>query len=157
MKSDFQEDWVSDSADELDRRTIDFDWPEVERVLDGVRQNLSDSEFERLGTALAELFHWVIGDPKTPKGCERIIARRLIGLAWCLRPDFFEGSPSLSTIASRLGVNKVHLSIHSADAHRTFGIKNRGQSHGSGKFKETDALSADNPDQESEHNDESDD
>jgi hypothetical protein len=137
----FHEDFQSDHADQLDLRTQDFDWDEVFRRVDGLKDSLSESDYDRLGTALDEIFRWVIGDPKTPKESERKIGLRFIGLAWCLRPDFFDGSPSLTEIARRIDRNKVTLSVHSADAHRKFGIKNRGQSHGS-NFKKTLAAQA---------------
>ncbi len=131
MNGEFHEDFQSDHADALDLRTQDFDWDEVFRRVDGLKESLSESDYDRLGTALDEIFRWVIGDPQTPQGSERRIGMRFIGLAWCLRPDFFDGSPALSEIARRMKENKVTLSIHSADAHRKFGIKNRAQSHGS--------------------------
>jgi hypothetical protein len=47
----------------------------------------------------------------------------------------------LAEVARRLEISKVVLSVHSAAAHRKFGIKNRAQSHG-GNFKEEAALPA---------------
>ena len=130
MKPAFNEALESDLADALDARREGFDFEEVDRRIAGIRADLGGDEFERLGTALNAIFTWVIGDPKTPDRQERLVGRRFIALAWCLRPDFFSGTPSLSEIARRLGCNKVTLSVHSAQASRDFSIRNRAQSHG---------------------------
>lgn len=155
MKAEFHEDLVTDSQDPLDGQIAGFDFDQIDRILAGHKADLGSTEFERLGIALNAILSWVIGDPRTPKKSERAVARRLIGLAWTINPAFFEDSPSLTDIAKRLGIHKVVLSLHSAQAHRHFGIKNRAQSHGwNFKPQESDALPAHNDDtNEPEEND----
>lgn len=78
------------------------------------------------------------------KQTQRAVATRLLGLAWTIDPSLIDGSPSLSKLATKIGCHKVVLSVHSAEAHRDFGIQNRAQSHGwnfkaKGESKKSDA------------------
>lgn len=136
MKTDFKENFESDKLDPLDGKHVDFDHGEIDRRLGWVEAvnavgALSDADYERLGTVVGELVRFVIRERKAGKHTFEMIGRRFVGLAWSIRPDFFEGSPSLSELARRTKLGKVQLSMHAADARREFGVHNRAQSHGS--------------------------
>lgn len=128
MKSDFHEDFQSERADPLDAQSMEFDFDALDVGIE--RADLSDSEHYRLGVAIRAVVEWLIGTNRIKPRSDKLIGRRAIALAWALNPALIEDSPSLSEIARRLKCNKVALSLHSADAHRKFGIRNRGQSHG---------------------------
>lgn len=149
MKTDFDENRVSELEDTLDAKHIDFDFEQVDALLKNSTDHLEPGEYDRLSQALNVLIAWIIGDEKTPPRSELQIARRVIGLAWAINPMFFADSPSLSEIARRLKIHKVVLSIHSAQAHRDFGIRNRAQSHGS-NFKQNKGTTLSAHDHENE-------
>lgn len=140
LKSEFHEDYASPHTDPLDAREADFPFEEIFAHLDGVKAQAGDDNYALLGEAFTALVSFVVGAAPVRRGLDRAVGRRFIALAWALRPDLIEGSPSLSTIAKELGCHKVSLSIHSAAASRRFGIRNRAQSHG-WNFK-PNALSA---------------
>src|SRR2546429_9914372 len=58
------------------------------------------------------------------------MGRRLLALAWTVTPDYYEEAPSLAQIAKDIGCTRAALSIHSAQARRQFGIRNRLAVHG---------------------------
>ncbi len=129
MKAAFVEDLDSEHQDPLDAKHLDFPWDEIERVCDGIRVDIGDEKYQQLGGALIEILRSIIGAKLPRRGIDREIGRRLVAFAWTLRPDLIEGSPSLAEIARALDCNKVTLSLHSAQARRNFGIRNRAQSH----------------------------
>lgn len=138
MKEAFHEDFLSEHSDPLDARTADFDWEEIFRRCDGVRDQLGDERFAELAAGFVALVSHIIGDTPIQRGADKRIGRRFLAFAWVINPSLIEGSPSLSSIARALGVHKVTLSVHSAQAARDFGIRNRAQSHGWNFKQETE-------------------
>lgn len=130
MKKEFHEDFVSEHQDALDGQTADFDWNELYRALNEGQAEISEHDYAAMGHAVRVLLQWVLKVSPSKPCSERMIARRLIGLAWTIDPGLIEGSPSVSQIARELECHKVVLSIHTASARRHFGINNRAQSHG---------------------------
>lgn len=138
MKTEFHEDFRSEHADPLDTQECDFDWTSLYASLGEDQAEVSEHDYKAMSHAVRVLFAWILKvDPQKPCS-ERTIARRLIGLAWTIDPSLIDGSPSLTAIAKTLSCHKVVLSIHSAQAHRHFGIRNRAQSHG-WNFKANDS------------------
>src|SRR5439155_11679132 len=70
----------------------------------------------------------------------KAFGRRVLALAWTIDPSLIEESPSLAAIAKAIGCTRAALSVHSAQAHRHFGIRrSRGQCH-AWNFKEVKAA-----------------
>jgi len=114
-----------------DKRSTDFDYDEVDRRLGAVTRNLPEDGRQDVAFAMSELLRWVIeGLNLDAPLFENHLAQRVLALLWTVSPGYIEGSPSLSKIAKRLGTHKSTLSAHAAEASRTFGVRNRGQSHG---------------------------
>ncbi|MGE4183080.1 MAG: hypothetical protein AB7J34_24950 [Limisphaerales bacterium] len=118
-------------VDSLDSRACEFPWEEVLARLDGkpIPEDVRAELRQKCSVGLGELLRWLIrGD-----GTERLFlrgdlaGRRAIALAWVLRPDLFEGTPSLRELAQTLGIPISSLSRHAADVTKRWGIFNRAQ------------------------------
>ena len=154
MKQAFIEALDSEHQDPLDAKHVDFDFDEIDRRLLGLSETLTESDLQKAATALIELLRWCLVNEDGSLRTQRLAHRRAIALLWCIRPDAFEGTPSLTRLAKRMRLDKVSLSLHSAAAHRKFGIRNRAQSHGSNFKPAPDSLPAheeDNEGTEDEH------
>lgn len=143
MKAAFVEDLDSEHQDPLDAKHSDFDFAEIDRRLQGLPDAPTESDLQTAATALLELLRWcVVKDDGSLLG-QKLTYRRAVAVLWCIRPDAFSETPSLARLAKRMRVNKVSLSVHSAAAHRKFGIRNRAQSHAANfNPNKDDALSA---------------
>jgi len=136
LKAEFHEDFESEHQDELDGKHVSFDYDEIDRRLQGVREELGEA-FPAAATGATEILRWCAVNEAGEVFAERIAYRRLMAILWCLSPAIFKGSPSLTELARRLGLaNKATLSIHTAEVRRRFGIHNRAQAHGH-NFKAT--------------------
>jgi len=96
-----------------------------------ILEPLSEAECEQFIIAVKATLNFA--GPKSFSGGQdhiRTIGRRLIALAWTITPDYFEEGPSLAQIAKAIGCTRATLSVHSAQARRQFGIRNRCQDHG---------------------------
>ena len=110
-----------------------------EGVLEAI-DDFSPEDRQKLAEALQVVFQWAAKGARTQTGRAvksplEIIGRRMVAAAWVLSPDYIDGSPSLTTLARKLGYSKYTLSILASEFSRRFGITNRPQSHGSGKRK----------------------
>lgn len=132
MKPEFHEDYQSPHVDPLDGRVLDFDWPQLERLLEEVEPtDARTPDISLLGEVLCRLFGWLTHGKKLPsEGLDRLIGRRAIAMIWVIRPDLIEGTPSLATLAKQLGETRAGLSWHASDFTRVFGLRNRGQAAG---------------------------
>lgn len=132
MKPEFHEDYRSPHVDPLDGRVLDFDWPQLEQLLQEAEQaDARAPDISLLGEVLCRLFGWLTHGKKLPaEGLDRLIGRRAIAMIWVIRPDLIEGTPSLATLAKQLGETRAGLSWHAADFTRVFGLRNRGQAAG---------------------------
>jgi hypothetical protein len=111
--------------DHTEGASTDFEWGELERLL-GEAGQLSETDYERLATALRQVLEWFVRGGFDHKGFEKGIARRVIAFCWVLRPEMFEGA-SLTSLARKLGLPTKYLSVHASAATREFGIRNRSQ------------------------------
>lgn len=129
MKPEFLED-VAHHLDPLDGRASEFDWNELIRSLGEDGDDLSDLDYEAMGIALRRLLQWLVtvGHAK-PRKMAEMVGRRTLALAWVLDPGIIEGTPSLSSLARRIGTSKAVLSLSSAKVSKEFGISNRAQAH----------------------------
>ncbi|PYJ63534.1 MAG: hypothetical protein DME24_01105 [Verrucomicrobia bacterium] len=92
---------------------------------------LSEAEREQFIIALKAVLNFA--GPKRFSGGQdhfRAMGRRLLALAWTVDPSLIEESPSLAQIAKAIGCTRATLSVHSAQARRQFGIRNRLSCHG---------------------------
>lgn len=107
--------------------------PNLRRIADGLNlapKQLPPTVKARLSTVARGLFAMVWTGNRDEARSVRIVGRRFMSVAWVINPGFFHGSPSLASIARRLGVTPKALQKSSARASRATGIVNRGQSHG---------------------------
>jgi hypothetical protein len=128
MKIDFIEDMQSEAIDMLDARTVE---PDIYR--DEPEQ---ESNHDASGAQLALLL-WLKADycdNISNQSAERI-GRRVIAAMWVINPGLFDGTPSLTTLAKRIGMDHTGLSRLVAEVTRELGIKNRAQAHGDGVRK----------------------
>ena len=143
MKQAFVEDFDSEHQDPLDAKHVDFDYDEIDRRL--LSLSLTESDLQKAATAMIELLRWCLVDEDGSLLKQRIAHRRAVSLLWCIRPDAFANTPSLATLAKRMRLDRVLLSIQSAAARRKFGLRNRAHSHGS-NFKPASAALTAHPD-----------
>lgn len=108
---------------------VEFPHDDCADRLDGIRKELSVSDYEKLQLALGEIFRWVCKTNLDHKEAQSRIGRRFVALAWCVNPKLITGEPSLSRIAEKFGVSKSLMSVHATDATRKFGTRNRFQNH----------------------------
>lgn len=125
-------DWLDDQQPEpLDGAYHDFDWNALSEWLD---ENIEEAKrnYDSLSYALAVVLRWLLGDHQSiirGRRFKQVVAHRVVALAWILKPELFEDTPSLAVLAKRIKISKVNLSKHTARASRHFGIRNRAQRH----------------------------
>lgn len=105
--------------------TEPFDFDEVDRRLAGETKTMRRHEAEFASVVVGHLMRWISRDGD----CRdlRTIGQRVVALSWVLTPD----GKSQGEVAEHFGSNPKLISRYAAEASRTFGIKNRFQSHGS--------------------------
>jgi hypothetical protein len=141
MKKPFYEDYSNEEdADPLDAHAnTPFNWSklyqELGEELDGYE--LEPEQMEKLAYAFKQIFQWIVDFKIESPAAEKMIARRVISVAWTLAPDMFDGSPSLTKLAAKLGIegrnrgyDKMILSVHTSEFSEKFSFQNRAQSHG---------------------------
>jgi hypothetical protein len=129
MKPEFHE-AHSGQLDPLDGRVGEFDWDAIESALGEQCPDLTERDYAAMGIALRRVLQWMVTVGRCePKKMAEIIGRRTLALAWVMDPSILEGSPSLSSLAKRIGTSKAVLSLSSSKASKVFGISNRAQSH----------------------------
>lgn len=127
MKPEFHEDFVSDQRDPMDARSVDFPWEEVFARLD--KEAVTDEAMALSIALLGEVLRWLM------RGCGEqrlflrgnLAGRRAVALAWVIRPDLFEGVPSIRALAERIGVPRQALSRHASEIAKRWGVFNRAQ------------------------------
>ena len=134
----FQEDFRSQQNDPLDDQSYDFDWPMLYERLGEAEDIAGDEEArERLALALKTVLQFIVeGCDLARPNAPDVICRRCIALLWTVSPAYFSDSPSLTTLAKKLGITKAALSHYAAGSRREFGVRNRAQAHGSNFKKE---------------------
>lgn len=129
MKPEFHESY-SGPLDPLDGRVGEFDWEAIEHALGEQCPDLTERDYAAMGIALRRVLQWMVTVGRCePKKMAEIIGRRTLALAWVMDPSIIEGSPSLSSLAKRIGTSKAVLSLSSSKASKVFGISNRAQAH----------------------------
>jgi hypothetical protein len=123
-----------DTKDQTEFGTEEFDW---ETLYQNLGEAMSEAEQDTdpatmllLAQALRSIFDYVLDIDLNKKGAEKRVGRRFIGLCWVVNPAMFEGSPSLTKIAKKLGLSPRLLQFTAAEASAQYGIVNRGQAHG---------------------------
>lgn len=122
------------NTDPLDGNILDFDYDavdgggpvpikfiQVEAACDGLRTLATYQLGEECGQLAEHAFEK--------------IGRRVVAMWWAVNPGYFDGSPSLSSLAKRLGMDDSGLSRLTAELTRAFGVHNRAQAHGDGVRK----------------------
>ena len=106
-----------------------FDWEGLFASIGEGDAMLEPEDFERMAVALRAVFRFVIGEDMDGRGATlgKNAVRRLLVLLWVTDPGYFADKPSLTALAKRMGVHKVSLSKHAAQATRVFGVKNKFQ------------------------------
>jgi hypothetical protein len=134
-KQAFHEEWASDHADPLGPEpSYQFDYEEVDRRLGNVPERDARAELRaELGSAISLLLEKLAEGTIHPGG-EAVAGRRLIGLLWAMRPDKF-GGKSMAQVAQEMNVPVRTMQHYAGLATRTFGVRNRGQAHGHGKYE----------------------
>jgi hypothetical protein len=127
MSNEFHDDWIPDNVDPLDAPDQDFDWDKLyEHLNEGVKGPQTDPE---LAQAVVRLLHLLL-PPKTGQRLQaKSLGLRLIALAWLLNPGYFEGSPSLRTLAKRCGIRLASLANYTGHYSRLLRWRNRAQIH----------------------------
>lgn len=126
MKEEFDESKLPDCRDPLATPAVDFDWTALyarlgEDVVEGkVDKRLTDIVVRLLQVLVPNSTHHI--QPGA-------VGLRLIALAWVINPAYFEGSPSISELAQRCGVNTVTLARYTGRYSRLMRWRNRGQKH----------------------------
>ena len=91
---------------------------------------------EMLEEVLTHLFReWLDGNSNSPNYL-RLVALKMIGQLWAIRPDLFGGA-SLSALAKAAGVNchKSTLSTHAVKFADKYGVRNRGMQTGEARHR----------------------
>lgn len=134
----FDEGFLSEHADPLDAREQGFDWDALFMAFGEAVDGLEPTEVERLSYALHEVLSWLVApyaDKKVVRTPDRvdtrlkIIANRVLALAWLVSPGLVAGSPSLTEMSRQLACDKMELSKHVARARRKWGLRNRASDH----------------------------
>lgn len=127
MSNEFHDDWIPDNVDPLDAPDQDFDWDELYgRLSEGVEGPQTDPELAQTVVRLLQL----LLPPNTGQRLQaKSLGLRLIALAWLLNPGYFEGSPSLRTLAKRCGIRLASLANYTGHYSRLLGWRNRAQIH----------------------------
>ena len=113
----------------------DFPWAELSEKLGEVSEPLAPGDRADLASALRAILHFLLCDGKQASRLTERIGRRCVALAWTIDPSLFDGTPSLTALAKSLDLFAPQIAIHSGDASRRFGIRNRAQAHASGMFR----------------------
>lgn len=121
----FVEDWSAS-----DEGHYDFDWEMLFRNLgegepDGQVAKLSLDDRKAVCRVLRGVLKW-IADGLAPASNAplRVVGHRTAALIWCIDPQLFGQSKSLTRLASEAGVHKMTLSDHAARAREFFGTQN---------------------------------
>jgi hypothetical protein len=104
-----------------------FDFEEVERRLGEAVEDVPESDRGLMADALKQILRFILGRHYRSESGRETIARRAIALAWVIDPSLFGAKPSLTALGKQLGLHKVLLSEHAAEASRRFGIQNSQQ------------------------------
>ena len=130
MKPEFKEDTVSEQADPVEARVIDFDW---NTLYERLGEQAPQPDHQKLALALRRILQWAVRvdydlvlSPITP---DVAVGRRMIALAWVTNPALFPDSPSLRQLSRRLGLSAPLLAALTGEVCREFGIQNRAQDH----------------------------
>ena len=128
--------------DLLDAKDTDFPWSEIFARLDGDDAEQADRNYVDLSFALTEILTWITQAKSGALNPPIVAQRRAVSILWLIRPDLFDGSPSLTALAKKLSIHKVALSVQSATARRRFRIRNRASAHAS-NFQDRPAATPD--------------
>lgn len=114
--------------DPLDGHALDFDWDGLERSIGETKRERADA-IAGAAKAWKEVLRFCVrgnlNDPRYLKGT----GLRVVAMAWVISPELFQGSPSLSELARRVGCTPTSLSSFTAEFSRLFSITNRAQKH----------------------------
>ena len=126
MKPEFHEDLMAKTRDLVDAPNQDFDW---EQLYDRLSEDAAnDGNDPKLSETVVRVLQMLL-----PSSGRRIqpesLGMRLIALAWVLSPGYFEGSPSVRTLARRCGVRIAALANYTGYYSRLLRWRNRGQRH----------------------------
>jgi hypothetical protein len=130
MREEFNEAMQTEAQDPMDSRIIDFDYDASE----GGEVPIRYLQIEAACDGLRTLADFQLGTDcdKHSKRAFEMIGRRVVAFWWGVNPLYFSGSPSLTSLAKRTGIDESGLSRISAEVTRAFGVHNRAQAHGDG-------------------------
>jgi len=132
MKPEFHDEYISPDIDPLSKPMVEhFDWNELARRLGEPTEEPADQdEIDRkVAIVMRTIMQFILQVDFNRDDAAISIGRRCVAFAWVLNPDLFAGSPSLTTLAKKLGCTPGSLASVSGATTRRFGIRNRGQSH----------------------------
>lgn len=92
----------ADPNDPTDERSVPFDWEGLEHAMG--EAELGPIEYERLALAMGRVLRWLVFTNPGERDRQRIIARRVLALAWTTDPGIFDDCPSLKQAAKRAGI-----------------------------------------------------
>jgi len=100
-----------------------FQYPEDEE-----KPIFVDCDYAKLSFAIRELLIWICRGNIHSKEYEKSVLRKVIAIAWVLRPEIFNGY-SLTKLCKAKGINlqKQSISKQAQNFTERFGIKGRGQ------------------------------
>ncbi len=127
-KPEFYQDYNGKKLCPLQPKHSEFPFEEVDRNLSPIM----DEDARRADAVqfVSRILAFVTKTSQTQPLSEDIIGRRFAALAWVINPGMFEGSPSATQLAKRLGIKSPHrFHLLTGEATREFGISNRGQCH----------------------------
>jgi hypothetical protein len=134
VTEDFDEARTSEHADPLDSKILDFDYDAV----DGAGPvPIKFIQVDAACDGLKVIASYQLGNEcnKLSTRAFEAIGRRVVAMWWAVNPAYFDGSPSLSSLAKRTGMDDTGLSRLTAELTRAFGVHNRAQAHGDGVRK----------------------
>jgi hypothetical protein len=123
----FNEEYVSDKVIHEGEASYDFDFDAVAAALGEARES-AGTDWQGVAEGMMKLLAFLLDVGPIQPGFDKSAGRRLIGFAWALKPDLFEGI-SIRELSKRLGYTAPVLSKHSAAATRAFGIRNGAKIH----------------------------
>lgn len=124
------DDGRAEPNDPSDPRSAPFDWDMLEAAMG--EAEVDPIDYQRLGYAIGALIDWLVMPNPGRRGSRdrlKLYGVRLLALAWIVRPDVFDGRPSLRKLAKQHNIDRWVLSRAAARTAARYGVQNAEQSH----------------------------
>ena len=126
---EFYDDLQADNIEPLSQAHYDFDWEGLYARL-GEAQSESGADWTTFSACLLKLLKWCVRADKGTGDPVQRAGRRVIAMAWVIRPNLFDGTPSCRKLSAALGKSRDFISAPAAEFTRKFGVRSPAQQHG---------------------------